>query len=306
MIYQLMVAPRKGTWNALRYMGLVKAKVPGKDNSQRKAHQDGHYAFAQVNYVGEFCQKFRDECVSITCVDMNKLNVGTLVVLRYHQPSHFFPLSDKPCYPDHDFPRSNSKIIPSGYMLLMPKSKQDHPCHRRSCSLSRPRCSQQMPARSHSESPGRKPKTEEGCFKVGKLWLLHWTIPSSGPLHVFNCSTKFFKGTSTEHASDLYRLLNKVPAVMKGVVNLQVDSSPDFSLTNMMNFVVYGQLWKDCNIDFLMVTTHAPSHSAFTNLSMHGHPYPGLSLVSRCRTPCRINCHQKNNQVWLVKSCAKS
>ena len=120
-----------------------------------------------------------------------------------------------------------------------------------------------MPARSHSESPGRKPKTEEGCFKVDKLQRLHWTIPSSGPLHVFNHSTKFFKATSTEHASDLYRLLNKVPAAMKGVVNLQVDGGPDFSLKNMMNFVVYDQLWKDCNIDCLMVTTHAHSHSAF-------------------------------------------
>ena len=81
-------------------------------------------------------------------------------------------------------------------MLLLPKSKQDHPCCRRSRSLSRPRCSQQMPSRNHRESPGRRPKIEEGCFKVDRLQRLHWTIPSNGPLHVFNRSTRFFKATS--------------------------------------------------------------------------------------------------------------
>ena len=54
----------------------------------------------------------------MSCNDMNKLNVGTLAVSRYHQLSRFFPLDDAPDYPDHDFPYRNAKIIPSGYMLL--------------------------------------------------------------------------------------------------------------------------------------------------------------------------------------------
>lgn len=306
VIHQLMVAPRKGTRNALRYTGLVQAKVPGKDNSQRKAHLDGHYAFAQANYVGELCQKFRDECVSISCDDMNKLHVGTLAVSRYHQLSHFFPLSDRPCYPDHDFPSRNSKIIPCGYMLLLPKSKQHHQHRPRSRSLTRPQRSQRTSARSHSESPERKPKKEEGSFKVDKLQRLHWTVPSTGPLHVFNRSTKFFKATSTEHASDLYRLFNEVPEAMKGVVNLEVDGGPDFSPKNMMNFVVHGRLWKDCNIDCLMVTTHAPGHSAYNKIEHAWAPLSRALTGVICLTPCRANCHQSSNQVWQVKSCAKN
>ena len=61
-IHELMVALCKGTCNAMRYKGLVEVKVPGKDNSDHKSHQDGHFAFCQVNYVKEFCQKFCDEC----------------------------------------------------------------------------------------------------------------------------------------------------------------------------------------------------------------------------------------------------
>jgi hypothetical protein len=52
-IHELLVAPRSGTINASRYHGLVKARVPGKDNSERKYHQDAHFAFAQVKYVRE-------------------------------------------------------------------------------------------------------------------------------------------------------------------------------------------------------------------------------------------------------------
>ena len=172
-IHQLMVAPRKGTHNALRCTGLVKAKVPAKDNSQHKAHLDGHFAFTQANYVCELCQKFEDECVSISCDDMNKVNVGTLAVSRYHQLSHFFPVSDRPCYPDHDFPSRNSKIIPCGYMLLRPKVQQHHQHQPRSRSLTRPQRLQKMSVRSCSESPEKKPTTEQGSFRLDKLQRLH-------------------------------------------------------------------------------------------------------------------------------------
>ena len=60
-IHQLLVAPRKGTRNAQRYNNLISAKVPSKDNTQHKTNLDSHFAFAQVNYALEFCQKFSDE-----------------------------------------------------------------------------------------------------------------------------------------------------------------------------------------------------------------------------------------------------
>ena len=81
-------------------------------------HKAGHYCFAQVGYVSEFCAMFSDECQQVSCDDMNKLNVGTLAVSRYHQLSRFFPVGDATNYPNHHFPYRNSKIIPSGYMLL--------------------------------------------------------------------------------------------------------------------------------------------------------------------------------------------
>ena len=93
-IHELLVAPRKGTRNAKRYHGLVAAKVPGKDNSLRKRHIDSHFAFAQINYVVEFSSMFESDCAVLSCDDMNKVNVGSLAVSRYHQIGKFFPVDD--------------------------------------------------------------------------------------------------------------------------------------------------------------------------------------------------------------------
>ena len=70
-VHQLLVAPRQGVRNASRYTDLVKARVPGKDNSLRHANEDSHFAFAQVNYALEFGQHFSDDCVTLSCDDMN-------------------------------------------------------------------------------------------------------------------------------------------------------------------------------------------------------------------------------------------
>ena len=89
-IHQLFVAPRKGTRNASRYTNLVKAKVPGKDNSQHKSNQDSHYALAQVKYALEFGECFSSDVVTFSCDDMNKVHVGSLAVSRYHQLQRVF------------------------------------------------------------------------------------------------------------------------------------------------------------------------------------------------------------------------
>ena len=115
-VHRLLVAPHKGRRSASRYHGFIQAKVPAKRNDERSQYRDSHYCFAQVGHVSEFCAAFSDECQQLSADDMNKLNVGTLAVSRYHQLGKFFPVDDSPNYPDHDFPYRNAKLIPSGYI----------------------------------------------------------------------------------------------------------------------------------------------------------------------------------------------
>ena len=93
-----------------------------------------NYIRAHIAFVRELSETCASECISFSCNDKNKVNVGTLAVSRYHHISRFCPPDDAPNYFDHDFPYANSTIIPSGYLHLLDKIK---PASRRSCSLDR-------------------------------------------------------------------------------------------------------------------------------------------------------------------------
>lgn len=121
----LMVPPRQKTHAALRYKGVVKARVPAKRNDFREHHVDSHYLLTRVAYRGEFAMHFKDECSILSCDHMNKLKVGTLTVSRYQQVTKFFPNDDQPNYPDHDFRNPGYKLITSGYMILTDYTEED-------------------------------------------------------------------------------------------------------------------------------------------------------------------------------------
>ena len=190
-VHELMVAPRKRARNAQRYRELVQSRVPGKDNSLRKAHEHGHYASAQVKYAKEFCQAFPEDTVHLSCDDMNKVNVGVLAVSRYHQVGRFFPLNEKPCSPDQDFPFKNSKIIiPSGYMVLS-GAKPTKADRMQSRSLTRPQGNGGRSRPSQSWSPPAQRGHSSGRFGVDKLARLHHVVPHTGALHVLTVLLAF-------------------------------------------------------------------------------------------------------------------
>ena len=94
----------------------------------------------------------------------------------------------------------------------------------------------------------------------------HWPVPASGPLHVFNCASKFFKATSFEHGTDLSCLTKELPECKESTVSLLVDGGPDFNPKHLTNVVMYRGIWKDCNLDCLMVTTHSAGNSAYNKI----------------------------------------
>jgi hypothetical protein len=191
----------------------------------------------------------------ISCDDMNKLHVGTLAVSRYHQLNRFFPSEDKPDYKDNDFPYRNSKIIPSGYMVLQHKDTQQT-FRQRARSASPP--IQERYGKQRSQScPPRQVHESGSKYEVDKLHRLHFKVPRTGPLTVFNRASPFHSITSVCHASDLSSLLQPLKQQGKFVVSLVVDGG------FLINFVSYERLWLDEDLDALIVTSHAPGQSAF-------------------------------------------
>ncbi len=72
----------------------------------------------QVGMANEVFQMAEEECIRISADDKHKVPVGTLAVSRYFSIRRFFPVDDSPNFYDHDWVSKNSKVVPSGYLVM--------------------------------------------------------------------------------------------------------------------------------------------------------------------------------------------
>ena len=262
-IRRLLLPPQKNRKAACRYTGLVEAKIPPKRNDlSLKKHKDFHFTCAQVNFIGELSEMLLDETVAFSADDKNKLNGGTLVVGRYFNIGKFFMTNDQPNYPDHDFPYSGAKLVPSGYLLLksrLRRSRSLSPRRRYSVNVKKRRSSSQ-PALSRCKSKG---KFHEMRYR-DELGRERISWPRTGQLSVYLYASLFHSSTSALHASHLGEILKPiVERENKGAVTIICDGGPDWSTKFTPNLINYGRLWKNLKIDVLVLTCYAPGHSRF-------------------------------------------
>ena len=146
-IHRLLLLPNKNRKACKRCKSLVDAMRPPKRN-------DFHYTLPQVSFIGELTQLFSDEMpvIAISADDKNTVNVGTLAVSRHFSVNNILAKNDQHSYPDHDFPYSNAKLVPAGYLVL--KTRQ-----RRSRSLSSPRTNQWVGAKKKYPSSSAPPNS---------------------------------------------------------------------------------------------------------------------------------------------------
>ena len=259
-IHRLLLPPNKNRNASKRYKSLVEAKRPPKRNDlTSKIHADFHYSSAQVNFVGELAELFSDETIAISADDKNKVNVGTLAVSRHFSINNIFATNDQPNYPDHDFPYTNAKIVPAGYLVL--KSR-----NRRSRSLSPRKTNPKKKRRSLSAPPNN---FSYRCYSKDKIFIdtlgrerIRW--PRSGSLNVLLYPSMFFESTSAMHVFNLKKILQPIVSKEgKKAVTIICDGGPDWSPKSTPNLINFGRLWRDLNLDILILTSYAPGHSRY-------------------------------------------
>lgn len=263
-IHRLMIAPHKGRTTARLYKGLVNMRIPPKQNTMAKAeHQDLHFTMAQVGYANELFELFHDEAARISVDDKNKVNVGTLAVSRFFHISKFFPVDDSPNYGDHDFPYPDSKIVPSGYLVM--ETKGQSRTSRRSRSEPPRQPTGSIRHRSRSLSPSRSTPPSPDCLtSLDKFDRQHVRYGRTGRLFVFNRATKFAKTSPQTHANDLFRLLNEMKvADEKKAILLISDNGPDWNPKFLQTFLYLGRLWRDLKLDVLVQTSYAAGYSRY-------------------------------------------
>ena len=262
-VHRLMIAPHKGRTTSRLYKSLVNIRIPPKQNTMAKAeHKDLHFTMAQVGYVNELFELFHEETARISVDDKNKVNVGTLAVSRFFHISKFFPINDAPNYGDHDFPYPDSKIVPSGYLVMETKgqtgssrrSRNEPPRQSTGCSRRR---SQSLPPSRSSQSPDCLTSLD----KFGRQYIRYGR---TGRLYVFNRATKFSKTSPQTHANDLYHLLTDIKAASdKKAILLISDNGPDWNPKFIQTFLYLGRLWRDVKLDVLVQTSYAAGYSRY-------------------------------------------
>ena len=263
--HRLMMPPRKNTNAARGYYGKIQARISQKKNAESisGSNSDLHYTMAQVNLANELFQMHDGECLRLSCDDKNKVNVGILCVSRRMQITKYFSMDDQPVYQDHDFPAQQSKIIPSGYMLM--QTRRSLTRNERSRSYSPRKSMHRREARHRSFSPVSSHSSINGSTTTDSMGRTHIPYGRTGDVYVYNRAAKFHNSSAMIHSNDLTEILKEVrdKNPKKNSVLLVSDNGPDWNPQSLQTFLYMGRLWRDSNLDCLMLTTYLPGFSRF-------------------------------------------
>ena len=91
----------------------------------------------------------------------------------------------------------------------------------------------------------------------------HYTTHRTGPLYVVNRVSMFHKSTIESHTNDLFNVFKENRSQEKGVVVLISDNEPDWTVNSLTNIYFLYRLWKDCNLDALILNSYCPGYSAY-------------------------------------------
>ncbi|XP_077867443.1 uncharacterized protein LOC144356671 [Saccoglossus kowalevskii] len=225
-ISRWMVAPNKRFKASALYTADIDAKIPKTStNNQRKLDENSHFYFTQVKYCMELASKYAESCVAISCDNMNKVKIGVPAVSRYHQQTRYFPRRDTPDFNDHDFPNPGYLITPAGYMLL----KTEH------------------------SSP-------DDVLVKDDLGRDRFSFSRTGPMTVINRVDSYRPCNIIAHVTDLTDVMkNRDEPVLICVL----DGGSDFNVNHSTNMMYYMRLWRDLNLDCLILTSYCPGYSAY-------------------------------------------
>ena len=261
-IHRLLKPVRNGTTSSKRFKSLINARVPPKKNSgEKKIHPYFHYTNSQVNLVNEMATLCSDGTLCLSVDNKNKVEVGNPAANRRTQIRSFYLENDAPNYNDHDFPYRNSKLTPAGYQILKPRLERSRSLtvqSRRSTTIRR-RCFSESSNESSSEVSSKKL-----VFSKDKLGRVKIKWPRGGPLSIHLYPSRVIESTNAMHVNHLVNLVQQERAG-SNIFNVIAiaDGGPDWSVKGVLNLMSLGCLWKNLNLDVLVIQCYAPGHSRF-------------------------------------------
>ena len=105
-----------------------------------------------------------------------------------------------------------------------------------------------------------------GNLATDSIGRTHIRRPTTGSTILTLHSQIFHSSTAQSHANDLLPILRADCTKDKSIVMLKVDNDPDWSIASLSNNLYYMRLWRDANLDFLLLQSHAARYSAYNNI----------------------------------------
>ena len=91
----LIKTTKKNTIASKRYKGLINARIPSKRNNNEKiTHEDFHFTCSQVNLVNEMAYLCKENTLSLSVDNKNKVEVGIPATSRRSQIRTFYLCKD--------------------------------------------------------------------------------------------------------------------------------------------------------------------------------------------------------------------
>ena len=164
--------------------------------------------------------------------------------------------------------------------MRLERSEERHRERCRSPQARTANVTQERHQRSRSLSPsGLIRKDAEFDYRVDTNNRLHVNFPRTGSVHVFNRASKFHAATVKTHANDLFKVLTgDIKEKSKYAVSITCDNGPDWSHKSPLTQLYMGRIWRDHDLDYLVLVSYAPGHSA-ENMIEHAWAPLGRYLV---------------------------
>ena len=121
-----------------------------------------------------------------------------------------------------------------------------------------------QPSTSHDEAPQTSTQSSTSpSYVTDKLGQQHFKIPHTGPAAVFVRAARFHSSTIQSHLNNLKPMVDAAVSEGKTVIISIADGGPDWITASLLNMLFYMRLWRDCNLELLVITSFAARYSAY-------------------------------------------
>ena len=130
-----------------------------------------------------------------------------------------------------------------------------------------------------------------------KLGRKHYITPHTGPAYVFVRAAKFYSSTSQTHVNDLLPIAQNMALEGRSALTLLVDGGPDWNTGSLLNTLSFFRLWRDADLDMLVVCSYAAKYSAYNPIEHMWSPLSkklsGVRFSSKAgddeKPPCQLS-----------------